>query len=80
MQIIYKEWDPKIYENMSDFFKGFNISKGFSPKPILTPKRTVCVKHKDGRVTEHDGITDPWRYITKVKKNIDIESAWIKEE
>jgi len=65
---------------MNDFFKSFNIKKGFSAKSILSDKKTVCVKHRDGRITEHMGITNPWRYITKVKKNIDVKTAWIKED
>lgn len=65
---------------MSDFFKDFN--KGFNTRPrtFLTERRTVCVKHKDGRITEHHGITKPWQYIKKVKKSMDVISAWIKED
>jgi hypothetical protein len=65
---------------MSDFFRDFNISRGFSSKTFLTENRTVCIKHSDGRVTEHPSISDPWRYITKVKKEMGVENAWIKEE
>lgn len=66
---------------MSDFFKEFNFSRGFtSGRNFLETKRTVCVKHKDGHISEHTGITDPWRYIVKVKREMDVESAWIKEE
>ena len=66
---------------MNDFLKnGFKMD-GFSKssRSFITNKYTVCVKHKDGKITEHDGITDPWRYITKVKKEMDVVTAWIKE-
>jgi len=59
----------------NDFFKGFSTSfnTGFKEKP-----RTVCVKYIDGSVVEYPGITDPWRYIAKVKKMPNVKSAWIK--
>jgi hypothetical protein len=63
------------------FFNDFNLKRGFfSPKTFLSDKRIVCIQHKDGRVTEHPGITDPWRYIVKVKKQMDVINAWIKDE
>jgi hypothetical protein len=61
---------------MNNFFKNF-INKN-SIKSFLTGKRTVCVKYKDGRIIEYE-VTNPWKYISKVKKNIGVESAWIKE-
>ena len=66
----------------NDFLKqGFKIRGGFggSSKGFITTYYTVCVKHKDGRITEHDRITDPWRYIAKVKKSLEVEDAWVKE-
>lgn len=57
---------------------GFSLKKE-SVKSFLSDKRTVCVKHTDGKVTEHSGITDPWRYIAKVKGEPGVEDAWIKE-
>jgi len=66
---------------MSDFFKDFNRGSGFgNARNFLETKRTVVVKHKDGTISEHTGITDPWRYIKKVKTMMNVESAWIKEE
>lgn len=66
----------------SDFFKGFKTNGGFnlSSKSFMTDKRTVCVKTKDGIVREYPNITNPWRYIIKVKKNMNVENAWIKKE
>jgi hypothetical protein len=64
---------------MNNFLKqGFFLEK-ISPKIFLTNKRIVCVKTKDGRITEHHDITDPWKYITKVKKDFNVEDAWLKE-
>jgi len=63
-----------------DFFKDFNIRGGFSSKSFLTDKFTVCVRTKDGKVIEHENITDPWKYIAKLKKEMNIDAAWIKEE
>jgi hypothetical protein len=66
---------------MNDFLKsGFNLRNQTSVKSFLSDKRTVCIKHKDGHVTEHSGITDPWRYIIKVKKEPNIDDVWIKNE
>ncbi len=67
---------------MNDFFKGFKMNRSFlgSSRDMLSSKRTVCVKHKDGRISEHADITDPWRYIVKVKKNLNVVTAWIKED
>lgn len=66
---------------MSDFFNGFNMKRNFlDRRGMLSSKRTVCVKHKDGRITEHHDINDPWRYMVKVKKNMDVITAWIKED
>ena len=66
-----------------DFLRdGFNISRGFkeSTRTFMKDSRTVCIRHTDGRVTEHPNITEPWRYIRKIKKAVDVEDAWIKEE
>ena len=67
---------------MKDILKGFGVRGGFkeSPKAFLSDFRTVCIKHTDGRVSEHTHITNPWRYIVKVKKAPDVEDAWIKSE
>lgn len=65
---------------MNDFLKhGFFLKDQSSPKSFLSDKRIVCVKTKNGRITEHRDITDPWRYIAKVKKDFNVEDAWIKE-
>lgn len=62
--------------------KGNSISKGFrdSPRGFFKVARIVCIKHLDGKVTEHGPITDPWRYIKKVEKEPGVEKAWIKPE
>jgi len=61
---------------------GFSIRGGFkeSTRTFMTNFRTVCVRHTDGHVTEHAHITQPWKYIMKIKKSVDVEDAWIKEE
>lgn len=68
--------------NMNFLKSGFNIQKGFSesPRTFMSEFRTVCIRHTDGRVTEHSHITDPFKYIKKVKKASDVEDAWIKSE
>ncbi|NMC58332.1 MAG: hypothetical protein GYA51_02895 [Candidatus Methanofastidiosa archaeon] len=63
-----------------DFFKDFNIRGGFSSKTFLSEKYTVCVREKGGKVVEHHDITDPWKYIAKLKRDMNIEAAWIKDE
>ena len=66
-----------------NFLKGgFNIRGGFkeSTRTFMSDFRTVCILHTDGKVTEHTHITDPWKYIAKVKKAPDVEDAWVKEE
>ena len=68
---------------MNDFLKrGFKILGGFreSTKAFMSDKRTVCIKYTDGRYIEHSDITEPWRYIAKVKKNMEVEDAWIRDE
>jgi hypothetical protein len=66
---------------MNTFLKsGFNIRPLNSNKSFFTDKRTVCIKHQDGRISEHPDITDPWKYIVKVKKSVDVIDAWIKNE
>jgi len=66
---------------MNDFLKqGFSLRKPLqSPKSFLSNTRTVCVKTRDGKITEHHNITDPWKYITSVKKQFNVEDAWIKD-
>jgi hypothetical protein len=66
---------------MNDFLKqGFSLRKPLqSTKSFLSNTRTVCVKTKDGKITEHHNITEPWRYIAKVKKQFNVEDAWIKD-
>lgn len=44
----------------------------------MKESRTVVVQHMDGRISEHLGITDPWKYIAKIKKAVDVKNAWIK--
>jgi len=63
---------------MSTFLKNNNSKKFLSAEEFLSDSRTVCIKRKDGRVTEHQNITQPWRYIKSVIKNIDVIDAWIK--
>jgi len=62
--------DNFIHQNL---FSNFKFSKLF-----LISNKTVCIKHKDGHISKHPNITNPWRYIAKVKKEIDIENAWIE--
>ena len=66
---------------MNDFLKqGFSLRKPLqSTKSFLSNTRTVCVKTRDGRVTEHPGITDPRKYISKVKKDFNVIDAWCKD-
>lgn len=65
---------------MNDFLKtGFRIKPANSDKNFLSDKRIVCVKTKDGRISEHHDITEPWRYIAKVKKDFNVLDAWVKE-
>jgi hypothetical protein len=64
----------------NNFIQNEFFNRKSSPKSFLTDKRTVCVKHKDGHITQHPNITNPWKYIVKVKTNIDVESAWILDE
>ena len=66
---------------MNDFLKqGFSLRKPLqSTKSFLSNTRTVCVKTKDGKITGHHNITEPWRYIAKVKKQFNVEDAWIKD-
>ena len=63
-----------------DFFKDFNIQRGFSTRAFLTEKYTVCIREKGCKVIEHHDITDPWKYIAKLKRDMNIEAAWIKDE
>jgi len=63
---------------MNDFFKDYNLSRVTS-KSFLEGKHTICVKYKDGRVIEHEGVTNPWQYINRVKKEMSVETAWIKD-
>ena len=62
--------------------KGSKITKGFqeSPRGFMNDHKTVCVKYANGKVIERPYITNPWRYIAKIKKNIEVEDAWIKYE
>ena len=67
-----------------DFLKsgGFKVRGGFrgSPRSFMDDKRTVCVKYTNGKVIERHFVTEPWKYIAKVKKAVDVEDAWIKDE
>jgi len=67
---------------MKDLLKGFSLKLGFgeSPRNFMNDHRTVCIKYSNGKVIEKPYITDPWKYIAKVKKNIEVEDAWIKTE
>lgn len=70
-------------KNPKNFLKdGFSIRGGFneSTRTFMSDARTVCVRHTDGRITEHPHITDPWKYIRKIKKALDVEDAWIKKD
>lgn len=66
---------------MSDFFKDFNMRRGFtSSRSFLSTTSTVVVKWKEGGIREYKNISNPWQYITKMKKRIDVENAWLKDE
>ena len=66
---------------MGDFFKKDKLfrKKDFMKMDPKFEPRTVVVQSKDGTIREYDGITDPWRYIKKCKKSINVKNAWIKE-
>ena len=49
-------------------------------KSFLSDKKTVCIKHKDGRITEHGNIIKVWQYINKVIQSPNVESAWVKDK
>ena len=49
-------------------------------RTFLSDKRIVCVKHQYGHITEHRGISDPWKSIAKVKKEMGVLDCWIKDE
>ena len=61
---------------------GFKVLGGFkeSTRTFMSEFRTVCIRHTDGKVTERTHVTNPWKYIAKVKKASNVEDAWIKEE
>ncbi len=67
-----------------DFLKsgGFKVRGGFrgSTRSFMDDRRTVCIKYTSGKVIEKSYITEPWKYIAKVKKSVDVEDAWIKDE
>ena len=67
---------------MSDFFgKDGIIKRGSFFKNDNTIKpRTVVVLLRDGTTRMHEGITNPWPYIAKCKKDINVKDAWIKDE
>ena len=68
--------------NNSFLKSGFKIRGGFKgdSRSFMNEFKTVCIKHINGKITERHHISDPWRYIAKVKKNLDVEDAWIKAE
>lgn len=67
---------------MKNLLKGFSLKLGFgeSLRNFMNDHRTVCIKYTNGKVIEKHFITNPWKYIAKVKKNISVEDAWIKSE
>jgi hypothetical protein len=69
-------------DNRNFLKSGFNIVGGFkeSNRTFMSDYRTVCVKKADGTISEHSHITQPWKYIAKVKKAVGVIDAWIKEE
>jgi hypothetical protein len=62
---------------MNNFFKFINKK---SIRTFLTDRWTVCVRYNDGKIIEYVGITNPWKFITTMKKNISVINAWIKTE
>ena len=66
-----------------DFMKkGFNMKNSIigSSKSFYDERRTVCIKYTNGKVIEKPFITEPWKYIAKVKQAVDVEDAWVKNE
>ena len=68
-----KLFDKKDFLLKEIYNTSLNISK------IIIP-RIVCVKHLDGTITEHGPITNPWKYIAKVKRAPDVIDSWIKRD
>ena len=81
-----KRWNTEDLDDMSsgrDFLKsGFKVQGGFkeSPRTFMNDFRTVCIKYTNGKVIEKTHITEHWKYIAKLKKAVDVEDAWIKDE
>jgi len=69
----------KIMFDHKNFIKQSILNDFKESKSFLTDKKTVCVKHRDGRISKYFNISDPWKYIAKVKKEMDVEKAWIED-
>jgi len=69
---------------MNDFFKSFqkrdNSIISNNNLSFLNDTRTVCVKMADGNIIEYNNVKNPWAYIKKVKKNVNVINAWCKNE
>lgn len=66
---------------MNDFLKiGKLLNNRDFTKTFTPEKRTVCIRYMDGKVAEHPNITEPWKYIVKIKKVVNVVDAWIKDE
>lgn len=64
---------------MHSFFRDGNNKKfldGFVP--LRPPVYTVVVIYLDGYKKEYQGISNPWKYIAKVKINPKIKTAYVK--
>jgi len=56
------------------FFKN-DFYKGFLRKPLYT----IVIVYNDGRSIERNAIDDPWPYMTEVKKDPKVKTAYIKD-
>ena len=67
-----------------DSFKGFGRSPFDKAKGnFFSLKResyTVYVKDIYGKVEKHENIKNPWGYIDKAKKDLNVSHAWYEKE
>ena len=57
----------------------FSKSDPFRKKNSVNMNATVMVRTKDGAVTAHHKISNPWTYIKAMQKHPNVDSAWIQD-
>jgi hypothetical protein len=48
-------------------------------RSLLDDSVTVCIKYNNGRIVERHGVLDPYKLMSYLRRDFNVEKTWIKD-